>query len=97
MTVNLKNFFNPKVKMSKMGEYQELQPIMKQGLIKNIPFMIEGVKHYYTVAGINGGGGWDEDNNNTFSCIDFNRIKGGKPFDTTLAWYTNMIQEINAI
>jgi len=27
MTVNLKNFFNPKVKMSKMGEFQELQPI----------------------------------------------------------------------
>ena len=30
MTVNLKNFFNPKVKMSKMGEFQELQSI--QGL-----------------------------------------------------------------
>ncbi len=27
MTVNLKNFFNPKAKMSKMGEFQELQPI----------------------------------------------------------------------
>ena len=27
MTVNLKNFLNPKVKISKMGEYQELQPI----------------------------------------------------------------------
>ena len=27
MTVNLKNFLNPKVKMAKMGEYQELQPI----------------------------------------------------------------------
>jgi len=49
------------------------------------------------VAGINGVVGWDEDNNNTLSCIDFNRIKGGKPFDTTLVWYTNMIQEINAI
>ena len=49
------------------------------------------------VAGINGVVGWDEDNNNTLSCIDFNRIKGGKPFDTTLDWYTNMIQEINAI
>ncbi len=49
------------------------------------------------VAGINGVVGWDEDNNNTLSCIDFNRIKGGKPFDTTLAWYVNMIQEINAI
>ena len=30
MTVNLKNFFNPKIKMSKMGEFQELQRI--QGL-----------------------------------------------------------------
>ena len=27
MTVNLKNFFNPKIKMAKMGEVQELQPI----------------------------------------------------------------------
>ena len=27
MTVNLKNFLNPRIKMSKMGEFQELQPI----------------------------------------------------------------------
>jgi len=27
MTVNLKNFLNPKIKMAKMGEYQELQAI----------------------------------------------------------------------
>ena len=27
MTLNLKNFLNPKIKMSKMGEFQELQPI----------------------------------------------------------------------
>jgi len=27
MTLNLKNLFNPKVKVSKMGEFQELQPI----------------------------------------------------------------------
>ena len=27
MTLNLKNFFNPKIKMSKMGEFQELKPI----------------------------------------------------------------------
>ena len=27
MTVNLKNFLNPKIKMSKMGDFQELQPI----------------------------------------------------------------------
>ena len=27
MTVNLNNFLNPKIKMAKMGEYQELQAI----------------------------------------------------------------------
>ncbi len=27
MTLNLKNFLNPKIKMSKMGEFQELKPI----------------------------------------------------------------------
>ena len=47
--------------------------------------------------GKNGVVGWDEDNNNTLSCIDFSRIKGGKPFDTTLDWYKDMIEEIRAI
>ena len=27
MTLNLKNLLNPKIKMSKMGEFQELRPI----------------------------------------------------------------------
>jgi len=49
------------------------------------------------LKGENGVVGWDEDNNNTLSCIDFSRIKGGKPFDTTLDWYKNMINEIKAI
>ena len=47
--------------------------------------------------GKNGVVGWDEDNNNTLSCIDFSRIKGGKPFDTTLDWYKDMIEEIKVI
>jgi len=49
------------------------------------------------LKGKNGVVGWDEDNNNTLSCIDFSRIKGGKPFDTTLDWYKDMIDEIKAI
>ena len=49
------------------------------------------------INGINGVVGWDEDNNNSLSCIDFSRIKGGKPFDTTLDWYKDMIKEIKAI
>ena len=27
MTLNIKNLLNPKIKISKMGEFQELQPI----------------------------------------------------------------------
>ncbi len=46
------------------------------------------------IKGVSGVVGWDEDNNNKLSCINFNRIKGGKPFDTSLGWYKKMIQEI---
>ena len=46
----------------------------------------------------NGVIGWDEDNHNKLSCIDFNRIKGGgKPFDTSLDWYKKMMNEIQSI
>tara|TARA_A100001234_G_scaffold193337_1_gene181043 strand:- start:134 stop:658 length:525 start_codon:yes stop_codon:yes gene_type:complete len=41
--------------------------------------------------------GWDEDNKNNISCINFNRIKGGKPFDINQNWYKKMINEIYAI
>ena len=41
--------------------------------------------------------GWDEDNNNKVTCIDFNRIKGGKEFNTNESWYNKMLNEINLI
>ncbi len=41
--------------------------------------------------------GWDEDNKNNISCINFNRIKGGKPFDINQNWYKQMVNEIHAI
>ena len=49
------------------------------------------------VKGKSGVVGWDEDNDDKLSCIDFNRIKGGKPFDTTLDWYRKMMKEIKAL
>lgn len=52
------------------------------------------------VSAINGKSGvvgLDEDNSNHLSCIDFKRIKGGKPFDINQSWYTQMIDEINII
>ncbi|MBC8265998.1 MAG: pyrophosphate--fructose-6-phosphate 1-phosphotransferase [Flavobacteriales bacterium] len=48
-------------------------------------------------AGISGVVGWDEDNNNQLSCIAFDRIKGGKPFDTSQKWFQEMMREIHAI
>ena len=49
------------------------------------------------INGENGVVGWDEENKNTLSCINFNRIKGGKPFNTSQDWYIEMEQEIHAI
>ena len=45
--------------------------------------------------GKSGVAGLDEDNNNEMSLIDFNRIKGGKPFDTEKEWYQQLKLEIN--
>jgi pyrophosphate--fructose-6-phosphate 1-phosphotransferase len=52
---------------------------------------------FSAINGKSGVVGLDEDNNNHLSCIDFKRIKGGKPFDTNQSWYTKMIDEINII
>ena len=41
--------------------------------------------------------GLDEDNDNKMSCIEFKRIKGGKPFDININWYTKMLKEIKQI
>ena len=62
--------------------------------------LIFEIANYAVTSAINGTSGvvgWDEDNNNKLSCIDFNRIKGGKPFDTSLDWYKKMMNEIKAI
>ena len=38
--------------------------------------------------------GLDEDNNNELACIDFGRIKGGKPFNSKVDWFQTMLKEI---
>ena len=38
--------------------------------------------------------GIDMDNDNKLGLIDFDRIKGGKPFDYDTEWYKNMLNEI---
>jgi diphosphate-dependent phosphofructokinase len=65
----------------------------------DLDLIFEVVDHAVQSAlnGISGVVGWDEENDNILSCIDFSRIKGGKPFDTTLDWYKDMIDEIKTI
>ena len=46
------------------------------------------------IVGNSGVIGLDEDNGNKLSCINFERIKGGKPFDYNQAWFKNMLNEI---
>ncbi len=38
--------------------------------------------------------GRDMDNNNKLGLIDFNRIKGGKPFDYKIEWFDNLLNDI---
>ena len=38
--------------------------------------------------------GLDDDQNNHLRLIEFERIKGGKPFDISLNWYQSMLKEI---
>lgn len=47
--------------------------------------------------GLNGSSGvvgMDEDYNNEMRCIEFPRVKGGKPFDTTQSWFRELLAAI---
>ena len=46
------------------------------------------------LEGRSGLSGLDEDNQSQLRLIEFERIKGGKPFDTSLNWFQTMIDEI---
>ena len=49
------------------------------------------------ISGISGVVGRDEDELNKLNCINFNRISGGKPFNTNQEWYIKMMKEIKQI
>ena len=48
----------------------------------------------YALNGQSGVAGLDEDKGGEMSCIEFPRIKGGKPFDIDLPWFGAMLAEI---
>ena len=44
--------------------------------------------------GVSGVVGQDEDRGDELRAIEFNRIKGGKPFDVTLPWFKDLLAAI---
>jgi len=46
------------------------------------------------IKGNSGVAGLDDDHNKELRLIEFERIKGGKPFDTTVDWYKTMLNDI---
>ena len=38
--------------------------------------------------------GLDDSNNSELNLIDFDRIKGGKPFDASINWYQTLLNDI---
>ena len=84
-----------KVLVQKSGYFSRSAPSSKEDLeiiFKTVDVAIENAKD-----GNSGVIGFDEDNNNKLSCIDFNRIRGGKPFDTGVDWFLKMMKQIGQI
>ena len=51
----------------------------------------------YALDGRSGVAALSDDHNQEIKCIDFEKIKGGKPFDSNQEWYHNMLIEIGQI
>jgi pyrophosphate--fructose-6-phosphate 1-phosphotransferase len=46
------------------------------------------------IEGKSGVVGLDEDQENQLRCIEFDRIKGGKPFDPNTDWFKSILTEM---
>ena len=84
-----------KVLVQKSGYFGRSAASNKKDLdliLKTVNLAIE-----MAIVGNSGVIGLDEDNGNKLSCINFARIKGGKPFDYNQAWFKDMLNEIGQI
>lgn len=78
-----------KVMIQKSGYYSRASPACKEDLTLIRSFTDRAV--YEAIKGASGVMGNDEDNNDDVRCIEFARIKGGKPFDHKSEWFTQLL------
>ena len=84
-----------KVLVQKSGYFSRSAPSSKEDL--DIIFRTVDVAIESAIKGESGVVGFDEDNNDKLSCINFSRIKGGKPFNINADWFLTMMKEIGQI
>jgi pyrophosphate--fructose-6-phosphate 1-phosphotransferase len=81
-----------KVLVQKSGYYARAAPANKEDLK-----LIQQTAEFAVQAAVQRMSGvvaLDEDQADVMRCIEFPRIKGGKPFNTSVAWFQTMLQEI---
>ena len=84
-----------KVLVQKSGYFSRSAPSSKEDL--DIIFKTVDVAIESAIKGESGVVGFDEGNNDKLSCINFSRIKGGKPFNINADWFLTMMKEIGQI
>jgi len=88
-----KKILSDKVLVQKSGYFSRSAKANRKDLdliFKSVDFAVN-----CALNGESGVVGLDENNNNELSCIKFERIKGGKPFNIELEWFQSLLKEIN--
>ena len=84
-----------KVLVQKSGYFARSAASSKEDLeiiFKTIDIVIDNA-----IQGNSGVVGFDEENENQLCCINFDRIKGRKPFNVNSDWFLKIIEKINQI
>ena len=76
----------------KFIQFNELQPHLKKDL--DLIKLSGKLGAERALNGESGVIGLDDDNNALLSLINFERIKGGKPFDHTVSWFNQLLMDI---
>ena len=84
-----------KVLVQKSGYFSRSAPSSKKDL--EIIFQTVDIAIESAMNNKSGVIGFDEEHDNKLKCINFNRIKGGKPFDAESDWFLEIMNKIGQI